>query len=49
MKAKQADRTIVTLDKFREHIDIIPSESWLRSHRATFDIIDGEFIIYFPN
>lgn len=49
MKAIQADCIIVTLDKFREHMEIIPSESWLKSHRATFDIIDGEFIIYFPN
>ena len=48
-KAILADCIIVTLDKFKDHMDIIPSESWLRSHRAPFDIIDSEFIIYFQH
>ena len=49
MKARLADCIIVTLDKFREYTNIIPSESWLESHRATFEIIDGKFIIHFPD
>ena len=48
MKARQDDCLILTLDRFLDHMDIIPSKPWLKSHRATFEINDGEFKINLP-
>ncbi len=33
---------------FKDHANLIPSESWFEEHQATFDIINGEFRIYLP-
>ena len=46
--AIKLDCCIISNDRFLDHMDIIPSESWLESHRIPFKIYKGEFIIYFP-
>jgi len=48
MKAIQNDCLILTNDRLLDHLDIIPSESWLKSHRVMFKIYNGEFKIYLP-
>ncbi len=48
LKAIQDDCPILTNDTFRDHMDLIPSELWLYTHRIPFDIIKGEFRIYPP-
>ena len=45
MTAIEHDCVILTNDNFRDHEDLIPSESWLEEHRVTFDIVNGEFRI----
>ena len=42
------DSLILTNDRFLDHMDIIPSESWLYRHRVPFNIYDGKFRIYLP-
>ena len=39
MTAIERECLILTNDNFREHEDLIPSESWLEEHRVTFDIV----------
>ncbi len=48
MTAIQNDWLILTNDKLRDYEDIIPSESWVKNHRITFNIIKGEFRIHLP-
>jgi len=48
MTAKVNDCLMITNDKFREHINLIPSELWLQEHLYQFEIINGEFRIYPP-
>ena len=48
MTAIKNDCLILTNDNLRDHEDLIPSELWLKDHRVTFDIINGEFRIYLP-
>ncbi len=40
------DCFMITNDKFRDHIDLIPSELWLQEHLRKFEIINGEFQFY---
>ncbi|KKL26738.1 hypothetical protein LCGC14_2392300 [marine sediment metagenome] len=47
-EAIESDNLILTNDKLREYGNLFPSESWLESHRVSFDIFDGKFIIYIP-
>lgn len=49
MMAKINDCLILTNDKLRDHEDLIPSKSWLKNHRITFNIIKGEFKAHLPN
>ena len=48
LQAIQDDSLILTNDRFLDHMDIIPSRSWLYRHRVPFKIYDGEFRIYLP-
>lgn len=48
MKAIRDDCPILTNDTLRDHTDLVPSESWLETHRIPFDIIKGEFRLYVP-
>ncbi|MCK4239759.1 MAG: hypothetical protein KAX33_11585, partial [Candidatus Lokiarchaeota archaeon] len=44
MEALEDDCLILTKDKLLDHMNIIPSKSWIKSHRVPFDIINGEII-----
>ena len=48
MTAIKLDCLMLTNDNLRDHEDLIPSESWLKDHRVTFKINNGEFRIYLP-
>ena len=48
MTAIKRDCLILTNDKLKDYEDLIHSESWLKNHRVTFDIINGAFRIYLP-
>ena len=49
MMAKLYGCLILTNDKLRDHEDLIPSKSWLKNHRITFNIVKGEFKVHLPN
>jgi len=48
LKAIHDDCPILTNDRLQDHLDLLPSEWWLETHRIPFDIIKGEFRIYLP-
>ena len=48
MSAVQGDYLMLTNDKLKDHEDLTPSESWLKDHRVSFDIVNGEFKYYLP-